>query len=84
MDKTDFLYNLKKSLKGKVSILEIDSQIEYYEDFIKGEKEKGISEEEILSDLGDPKLIAKTIFDTYKKNLNQMALNLNSNLILGM
>ena len=52
------------ALGGKVSSGQLTENLEYYEDYINTEIRKGRSEEEVLSELGDPRLIARTIVET--------------------
>lgn len=63
----EFLNQLRDSLDGELPYNEIVSNVNYYRDYMnsqKGEK----SEEEITAGLGDPRLIARTIIDTYQMN----------------
>lgn len=61
MDKREFLEVLRQSLSGEVKPEVIDENIKYYDQYI-GVKSVD-SEEEILGELGDPRLIAKTIIE---------------------
>ncbi|MHB8127826.1 MAG: DUF1700 domain-containing protein [Mobilitalea sp.] len=61
MDKREFLEVLRQSLSGEVKPEVIDENIKYYDQYI-GVKSV-VSEEEILGELGDPRLIAKTIIE---------------------
>lgn len=70
MSKSDFLEELGRSLGGKVDDGELRRQIAYYDSFIMGEINKGRSEEEVLRELGNPRLIAKTIVQTYSMQDN--------------
>lgn len=63
MNKYEFIKNLQDALKGHVSNADFENQISYYENYINDEVNKGKSESEVISELGDPKLIAKTIID---------------------
>ncbi len=65
MSKNEFMDGLGKSLKGKVDDNEYRSQMEFYSSYISSETASGRSEEEVLDELGDPRLIAKTILQTY-------------------
>lgn len=63
MDKQEFLETLRDSLQNEISPYEIEEQLRYYSEYISdyaGEK----TEEEKLKELGDPRLIARTIIDT--------------------
>lgn len=64
MDKTKFLEGLKEALQGEVSVAEINNQLLYYEKYIEDELRKGRTEEDILNELGAPRLIARTIIET--------------------
>ena len=61
MSRQDFLDGLRTALLGKVSPEEIRKQVEYYDNYILSEVRKGRSEAEVLDELGDPRLIAKSI-----------------------
>lgn len=64
MTKQEFIEKLRSALNGKVSANIITENIRYYEDYINTEIRKGKSEEEVLTALGDPRLIARTIITT--------------------
>ena len=65
LKKSDFLDILKNSLAGEVSRDVIDKNISYYNQYISSQP----SEEEAISEIGDPRLIAKTIIETEKAAL---------------
>ena len=65
MNKQEFLDKLRLALNGRVSVGIVTDNIRYYEDYINTEIRKGRSEEEVLSQLGDPRLIARTIVQTH-------------------
>lgn len=64
MNRTEFLEALRMQLSGQMQDSKASAHLRYYRDYIDGEMSKGRSEEEILSELGDPRLIAKTLLDT--------------------
>ncbi len=64
MTKEQFLSSLEEALIGNISPSLINENIRYYEEYIETEKRKGRTEEEVMEELGDPRLIAKTISDT--------------------
>lgn len=68
MSKDDFMDGLGKSLTGKVDETEYRNQMEFYSSYISKEIASGRSEEEVIRELGDPRLIAKTIIQTYSLN----------------
>ena len=61
MTRQEFLDILGRSLRRELSEQEVLDNIRYYEDYINREIQTGKSEEQVLADLGDPRLIAKTI-----------------------
>ncbi len=64
MRKTEFLRELRESLEGEVSASIIQSNVNYYDQYINGETANGRSEEEVIDEIGSPRLIAKTIIDS--------------------
>ena len=64
MSKQEFLEKLRQALTGRVASSVVTENIKYYEDYINVEVRKGRSEEEVLGQLGDPRLIARTIAET--------------------
>lgn len=63
MTKQEFLEALQMRLAGELSPEEVRAQLAYYTGYFDGELGRGRSEEEILGELGDPVLIARTILD---------------------
>lgn len=57
---------LQSSLTGRVNSSQIADNINYYEDYINMQMRMGRSEEEILAELGDPRLLAKSIIEASK------------------
>ena len=64
MNKTEFLQQLREALATDLSSRTVEENIRYYSQYISDEERKGKTEEEILNELGDPWLIAKTIINT--------------------
>ncbi len=64
MTRYEFLNELKISLSGNVSNSVLNDNLEYYDDYIASQMRSGKTEEEVLSALGEPRLIARTIIDT--------------------
>ena len=64
MDKSEFLNKIRETLNGEVSNEVIERNVRYYDDYLNSpileETDRKINE------LGDPRLIAKTIIDTEK------------------
>ena len=63
MTKNEFLDGLRRALNGQVPPPTVSQNLEYYRSYIATEEYKGRSEEDILDELGDPRLIARTIID---------------------
>ena len=63
MEKQEFLTILKQSLEGEIPDYEVENNIHYYENYLVNENNKTV--EEKLKELGEPRLIAKTIIDAY-------------------
>ncbi len=51
------------ALGGRVNSMQLTENLEYYEEYINTEIRKGRDEGEVLSELGDPRLIARTIVE---------------------
>lgn len=66
MSRREFIEELKIALSAELGSYEVNDNISYYEEYIESELKKGMSEEEIFKELGEPRLIAKTIMDTAK------------------
>lgn len=64
MNQQIFLENLREALYGKIGGSELAEHMRYYENYIRQETAGGRSEQEVLEELGDPRLIARTILET--------------------
>ena len=64
MTKELFIDSLRRALYGKIDDRTLADHMRYYENYILQEIASGRSEQEVLEELGDPRLIAKTILDT--------------------
>jgi hypothetical protein len=63
MNKTEFLQGLQSALSGNVPPETVRENLRYYSDYIRSEVQKGRSERDVMEELGDPRLIARTIMD---------------------
>ncbi|MBP3200825.1 MAG: DUF1700 domain-containing protein [Lachnospiraceae bacterium] len=61
MSREDFLKTLRNSLELSLEKDAIKEQLDYYDKYISDEINKGRTEKEVIDELGDPRLIAKTI-----------------------
>ena len=64
MNKGEFLEGLHNSLSGEVPPSVVQENLRYYDEYIRTEIQKGRSEADVMAELGDPRLIARTIIDT--------------------
>lgn len=64
MNRQEFIDSLRAALNGRISPVQVEDNINYYQDYINVETRKGRSEEEVLAALGNPRLIARTIVQT--------------------
>lgn len=68
MNRYEFIEKLRAALSGKATQTAINENIRYYEEYLDTEIRKGKNEDEVLKELGDPRLLAKTIIEANKKN----------------
>lgn len=68
MTQQEFLDKLRRNLMSGLEYNQVNSHINYYENYIQTQLRNGRSEEDVMEELGDPRLIAKTILDTAGKN----------------
>lgn len=61
MNRREFISGLREALELKMGKSEIESQLEYYNDYIKSEVKSGRNESEVVEELGDPWAIAKNL-----------------------
>ncbi len=64
MNRQEFVDRLRGALSGSLSNALVMDYVNYYEEYIYAEMQKGRSEESVLNSLGDPRLIARTIIQT--------------------
>lgn len=63
MTKRQFMEELRSSLEGMVSESVMRENLDYYENYINEQIRHGKNEQNVLSELGSPRLIAKSIID---------------------
>lgn len=64
MDRRKFLDELQRALSSDLAPKDIQENIEYYNDYIRSEIAKGRTEKDVLDELGDPWILARTIKDS--------------------
>ena len=67
----DFLYILKLQLLGRLTLEQIDEQMELYQNYIEEQLAGGMTLEQVMRKLGDPSEIADLIVEAYEKKLKQ-------------
>lgn len=65
MTKHEFLEELRTVLTGELPSAEVENNIKFYEEYIRT-KSVDMGEKYVLEQLGDSRLIAKTIIETYQ------------------
>lgn len=73
MDRETYLKELRTALQGQISQENVNEHLRYYENYIIEESRKGRTEAQVMEDLGNPRLIAKTIIDTTDKIYTEQA-----------
>lgn len=71
MSKQEFLDILQKNLASIHDYAFIKDTVSYYENYIDGHIRMGKTMEEVMEELGDPRLIAKSIRATYEPVPNE-------------
>lgn len=61
MNRQEFIAELRRAMSGGFSTTEIEDAVSYYEDYMDMQIKKGKREEEVLRELGNPRLIAKSM-----------------------
>ena len=71
MTREEFLKELRIALQGRISQSQVNEQLHYYENYIMEESRKGKTEEEVIAEIGNPRLVAKTLIDLYGDEMYQ-------------
>lgn len=64
MNKKEFLDILYEQLSGQIPEGNVAAHVQYYRNYIEDAVTQGRTEAEVLNELGDPRLIARTLLDT--------------------
>ena len=70
MDRIEFLSILRESLEGCIPLEDVEENVTFYRNYF--DNADG-SEQEVIQELGDPRLIARTIIEAYKASKGPMA-----------
>ena len=65
MTKEQFMMELEQSLQGEVSAYELSDSLTYYRQYFEDEIRNGKSEEDVIREVGSPRLIARSIIDAH-------------------
>lgn len=64
MTKHEFLSELRSLLTEELGTSAAEENVRYYDSYIEQRKRDGVSEQDVLEQLGSPRLIAKSIIDS--------------------
>lgn len=67
MTKTEFLEALRRALNGNMAAASVEDNLKFYENYFYSEEAKGRSEAALLSELGDPRILARTLIDAAER-----------------
>lgn len=67
MNRIEFMEKLQRALAGGLNSGQVTENVRYYQEYIDTEIRKGRSESEVLTALGDPRLLAKSIIEANKR-----------------
>ena len=67
MHKEEFITKLQHALAAGLPAGQVTEHVRYYSDYINSEIYKGKTEEEVLAQLGEPRLLARSIIDANKR-----------------
>ena len=65
MTKDGFIRELEECLQGEVASGQIAETLDYYRTYISDRIREGETEENVLQELGSPRLIARSVIDAY-------------------
>lgn len=66
MDRAEFIEKLQRALAGGLNSSQVAENVTYYQEYIDSEIRKGRSEADVMAQLGDPRLLAKSIIEANK------------------
>lgn len=70
MTKSEFLEKLREALANDLTGPVIRENVDYYSEYISNEVNAGRSEAEVVAELGDPWVLARTVIDTAENTVN--------------
>lgn len=72
MNRAEFLSILRESLEGNMPKEDVEANLRYYRDYFAQSEH---SDKEVCEELGDPRLIAKSLIDAYMASKDLMQIN---------
>ncbi len=72
LNKSEYIDIIEKGLIGRISDQDRKETVDYYRDYIDMEIRKGKTEEEVLGELGNPRLLVKSIVMAKEQKDNKM------------
>lgn len=72
MERTDYIAALERALVGRIDPDEMRQIIGFYQDYINQEIAKGKTESQALEDLGEPRLLAKSILAAHEEKKEEV------------
>lgn len=67
MNRSEFIEKLQRVLAGGLDSAQVAENVRYYQEYIDSEVRRGRSEREVLDQLGDPRLLARSIIEANKR-----------------
>ena len=64
MSREEFLRGLEEALAGEVPASVVRDNLNYYSSYLSQELAKGRTMEEIIEEIGEPRIVARTIIDS--------------------
>ena len=68
MTRQEFLDQLRRALGSRVGSDVVNENVSYYEEYIAAQMRTGRTEEDVLNELGDPRLLARSIEEAKKRS----------------
>ena len=67
MTKAEFLERLRRALNGNMSAAAVEDNIQFYDSYFSGQMAQGRSEADVLNELGDPRILARSLIDAAER-----------------
>ncbi len=67
MTRAEFLESLRRALNGNMSAAAVEDNIQFYSSYFSSQTARGRSEADVLNELGDPRILARTLIDAAER-----------------